>query len=237
MPRPSPKRSKKTTASRKATSAAAPASVRTRLDVDERRAQLVVLAVQAFSDRAYDEVSIDALSEAAHISKGLLYHYFPSKRDLYAAALKHTAEELLQATALVEALPPIERLHRGLETYLDFVARRGPAYVALMRGGIGSDPSIASILEATRRAFLSRVVAGIEEDFPDLGIGPVEEAKLAPVLHAGLRGWIGFVEAGSVDWVESHASSSASERAASRQALVMLFSTVLGEVLRLAPPR
>ena len=44
-----------------------------------------------FSERAYDEVSIDDLARAAGVSKGLLYHYFPTKRDLYVAALGEAA--------------------------------------------------------------------------------------------------------------------------------------------------
>ena len=40
---------------------------RERLDVDERRAQLVRLGVDLFASRAYDEVSIDELARAAGI--------------------------------------------------------------------------------------------------------------------------------------------------------------------------
>src|SRR4051812_45882941 len=71
---------------------------RARLDVDERRAQLLSLGLERFSERSYDEVSIDDLARAAGISKGLLYHYFPTKRDFYIAALAQAAEQLLAAT-------------------------------------------------------------------------------------------------------------------------------------------
>ena len=71
--------------------AVAPRKRRIRLDNDERRAQLLTLARQAFSDRSYDDVSIDDLAREAKISKGLLYHYFPTKRDLYVAGLHEIA--------------------------------------------------------------------------------------------------------------------------------------------------
>src|SRR5450432_4371562 len=82
---------------------------RLRLDNDARRAQLLLLARKAFSDRSYDDVSIDDLAREAKISKGLLYHYFPTKRDLYVAGLREIANEIVAAVACVPAdLAPID---------------------------------------------------------------------------------------------------------------------------------
>ena len=65
---------------------------RIRLDTDERKAQLLALGRQAFAERTYDDVSIDDIAKSAGISKGLLYHYFPTKRDLYIAGLREIAK-------------------------------------------------------------------------------------------------------------------------------------------------
>jgi AcrR family transcriptional regulator len=164
---------------------------RARLDVDERRAQLLELALAMFSERSYDEVSVDDLARAAGVSKGLLYHYFPTKRDLYVAALEQAASRLVEATTTDRSdtpEAPEERVRRGLSIYLEFVERHGKAYVALMRGGIGSDPEVGAILEETRRSFAARIL----EDVP-----PGLEG---PLLHIAVRGWIGFVETTSIDW-------------------------------------
>src|SRR5579871_6959824 len=96
----------------------APRKRAARLDVDERRAQLLSLGLAMFSERSYDEVSIDDLARAAGVSKGLLYHYFPTKRDLYVAALEEAARRLVDATTQDRAGTPEERLRRGLGTYL-----------------------------------------------------------------------------------------------------------------------
>ena len=166
-------------------------AVRARLEVDERRAQLLALGLSIFSERSYDEVSIDDIARAAGVSKGLLYHYFPTKRDFYVAALRAAAKDLLEQTlgAREADISIEERVRQGVTTYLDFVERRGGAYVALMRGGIGSDPEVAAVLEEVRLAFLGRIVA----DLP-----PGVEG---PLVRTALRGWIGFVEAASIDWV------------------------------------
>src|SRR5215469_2622841 len=86
---------------------------RSRLDVDERRRQLVSLGLELFSTRAYDAVSIDELAREAGISKGLLYHYFPTKRDFYVATVREAAQQLLSRTSTPEHLDPLERVRVG----------------------------------------------------------------------------------------------------------------------------
>ena len=130
---------------------------RVRLDNDARRAQLLALARKAFSDRSYDDVSIDDLAREAKISKGLLYHYFPTKRDLYVAGLGEIADALVQRVKSVpDDLPPIERVRASLDAYLDHVSQHSHAFVSLMRGGIGSDPEVAQVVEGVRAQLFER---------------------------------------------------------------------------------
>jgi len=82
-----------------------------RWEYEDGRAQLLALARKAFSDRSYDDVSIDDLAREAKISKGLLYHYFPTKRDLYVAGLREIADELVARCLAIPAnLAPIDRV-------------------------------------------------------------------------------------------------------------------------------
>lgn len=161
---------------------------RARLQVDERRAQLVALGLRLFSERSYDELSVDDIARAAGISKGLLYHYFPSKRDFYVETVRSAAQRLLDRTDLGDVAPP-EGLLRGLEAYLGFAEEHASAFVALMRSGVGHDAEVAAIVEATR----ARLVARIAER-----LVPTEPA---PTLRIALRGWLGFVEGASLDWL------------------------------------
>ncbi|MHB8879646.1 MAG: TetR/AcrR family transcriptional regulator, partial [Myxococcaceae bacterium] len=137
---------------------------------------------------------IDDLARAAGISKGLLYHYFPTKRDYYVASLAYAARRLVDDTLLLPEpdLPAAERLRRGLETYLDFVERHSTAFVALLRGGMGSDPKVTAILERTRATFVDRILEQV----------PAELAT--PLVRLALRGWVGFVEAVATEWVTRH---------------------------------
>jgi len=167
---------------------------RERLDTDERRARLIASGQAIFADHSYDEISIDGLAKAAGVSRGLFYHYFGTKRGFYVACLRASAKELVEQTiAAAEAAgdEPPNRLRAGLDAYLGFVAERGPAYAALFRGGIGSDPEVVSVIDDARNAFLDRLTADADAiDFGSL-----------PLVKLALRGWIGFVEVTSLDWV------------------------------------
>ncbi len=167
-----------------------PSGSRTRLDVQERRAQLLSLGLQLFADRSYDEISIDELAAAAGISKGLLYHYFSSKREFYIACVRMAAEELVNRTRMPPTLDPIEQLRQGLEAYLDFVQEHGAAYSALFRAGIGTDEEVASIIDDTRATILQRLVEGMGTNV------------VPPPIRNALRGWLGYVEAAILDWIE-----------------------------------
>src|SRR5947199_2999266 len=116
---------------------------RARLETEERRAQLLALGVEAFGKTAYDDVSIDDIAQAAGISKGLLYHYFPTKKAFYAATVREAAGALLALTNTPEDEPPLDRLRNGLDAYLDFVREHAAAYATLMKSGVGVDREIA----------------------------------------------------------------------------------------------
>ena len=193
---------------------------RIRLDNDQRRAQLLELARRAFSDRSYDEVSVDDLARVAGISKGLLYHYFPTKRDLYVAGLREIADELVDAvTRVADDLPPIDRMRASVDAYLDHIARHSRPFVSLMRGGIGSDPEVAAVVDSVRTPAVRAAAVGLAGGQP-----PAGDAR----LETAIRGWIGFVEAASIDWCANPRLS--------RLELRELLTGVLVEILRVAAP-
>jgi AcrR family transcriptional regulator len=193
---------------------------RVRLDNDQRRAQLLGLAKAAFSNRAYDDVSIDDIAREAKISKGLLYHYFPTKRDLYVAGLREIASELVQAvTSIAGDLAPIEQARAGLDAYLDHITRHVRAYVSLMRGGIGSDPEVAEVVESVRTQMFDTFLK--DQPFAPLLAGNAR-------FETAVRGWIGFVEGATIDWCVNPRLS--------RTELRELMVSILFEILKLVSP-
>jgi AcrR family transcriptional regulator len=169
-----------------------PKQARTRLALDQRRAQLVELGLREFGSRAYDDVSIDEIAKSAGISKGLLYHYFPTKRAFYVACVREAANDLLVRTETPEGPSPMARVAASIDAYLAYVRAHGRAYSTLMRSAVGVDAEIAAVVEHTREELLSRLTSG----------AAIALDSTPPLLQIALRGWIGLAEATSVAWVE-----------------------------------
>lgn len=190
-----------------------------RLDNDVRRAQILALGRKAFATRSYDEVSIDDLAAKAKLSKGLFYYYFGSKRDLYIAGLREAADELLAKLVHVPRdLAPRERAIVAVDAYLAHVASQSSGFLALMRGGIGSDPQISAVLDNVRAAIVAEFLSG----------GPVGAVvRGRPLGPIAIRGWIGMVEAVSIEWLANQEPS----RSAVRNLLVDMLFDLLTRVL------
>jgi len=192
---------------------------RTRLDVEARRAQLLELGISEFGARAYDDVSLDALAERAGVSKGLVLHYFGSKRDFYVAGLRESARRLLASTLAESVAEPLESLRRGLDQYLRYVKAHGAAYRALFQGGIGSDPEVAAVVEDTRQAFLRQILDRL---------GDTMARRPPPLVRTSLRGWVGAVESASLDWVAHDDLPAAEVRELLVELLVVTMTRIAG---------
>src|SRR5436190_1545038 len=111
---------------------------RVRLDLDARREQLMRIGLELFSTNSYDAVSIDEIAARAGISKGLLYHYFPSKREFYVAGVRAAAAQLREVVEPDRGLPPRERLRELLFT----------TFLVVVGAAVQADPSLELDLAA-----------------------------------------------------------------------------------------
>ncbi|MEU9387127.1 TetR/AcrR family transcriptional regulator [Streptomyces sp. NPDC048279] len=165
--------------------------VRRRLGVEERRQQLIGVALELFSRRSPDEVSIDEIASAAGISRPLVYHYFPGKLSLYEAALKRASEDLAGRFAEPREGPLGSRLLRVMRRFFDFVDEHGPGFAALMRGGpaVGSSATNA-LIDSVRQAAYEQILAHLD----------VTEAPAR--LELVIRSWISLAESTALIWLD-----------------------------------
>ncbi|MFJ8541874.1 TetR/AcrR family transcriptional regulator [Streptomyces sp. NPDC093586] len=174
--------------------------VRRRMGVEERRRQLIDVALELFSRRSPDEVSIDEIASAAGISRPLVYHYFPGKLSLYEAALQRASSDLAARFAEPREGPLGARLLRVTGRYLDFVDEHGPGFSALMRGGpavsaggpcsLSTAPAANALVDSVRQAAYVQLLSHLGVTEPS--------ARLDLVV----RSWISLAESTALIWLD-----------------------------------
>jgi AcrR family transcriptional regulator len=161
------------------------------MGVEERRQQLIGVALELFSHRSPDDVSIDEIAAAAGISRPLVYHYFPGKLSLYEAALRRAADDLAQRFEEPQDGPLGARLIRVMGRFFDFVDEHGPGFSALMRGGpaVGSSTTNA-LIDSVRQAAYVQILTHLRVTDPP------------PRLELVVRSWISLAESTALIWLD-----------------------------------
>ena len=162
----------------------------TRLQVDERREQLLELGAELFARHSFSELSMARIAREAGISKALLYHYFPSKQDFFLATLRKAADEIARRTQPDAGLPPAEALAGSLDAFLGWVEENEVPYRKLMESA-GSVPEVGELIAQVRDDTSARILAG-------LGVG----ADPPPKLRAAARAWLWFMDGAILDWLD-----------------------------------
>jgi AcrR family transcriptional regulator len=165
--------------------------MRTRLNTQQRREQLLAIGTELFAARPYDEVWIEEVAEIAQVSRGLLYHYFATKRDFFAAVVRTQAERILRITEPDPALPVTEQLSAGLDAYLDYVQSNPDGYRVIHRAAVSMDEGVRRICEDNLAAQRDRIVAVLG------GQGEGSE-----VTAVAVQGWLMFVVTVCLQWAE-----------------------------------
>ena len=172
--------------------AAGAGPARRRLAPAERTPQILAAALEEFAERGYAGASMAAVAARAGVTKGLIYHYFPGKADLFKAVVRSCVQPVFsEAERFIAAFEgPKAELLRGLIefAYARVAAeRRERVLFKLIIAEADRFPELAAFYNAevlSRALPLVRGVlrAGVEsgEFRPEVGDG----AGLAPVLMA-----------------------------------------------------
>lgn len=161
---------------------------------EDRREQLLSAGVELLRQRRHEEVSIEEIAEAAGVSRGLLYHYFPTKKAFIVAALEQGQAQLARQLEPDPELDPVPRLDASLDAFLDSVEEHAGAYTAIFKRG-GSDSEVAATISRGREQQLQMLLDAM---------GSLDDPKVevTPTLEAALQGWLFFCEGAVLRWLE-----------------------------------
>lgn len=161
-----------------------------RLHVDERRRQLLDAGAELFAQHSFEEISMREIAEGAGVSKPLLYHYFPSKIDLFKAAVSEKAEELQQLIEPSGEGQAIEQLSQILDSYLAWIEDNAETWSKLLRSA-ATLPEGRELVEGFRKRTMDLILAQLTEG-----------QKPRPALRIAVKGWLGYMDAAILDWTE-----------------------------------
>ncbi len=115
-----------------------------RLPKDERRAQLLQAALEAFTQSGYHAASMDEIAERGGVSKPVLYQHFPSKLDLYLAVLDTHIDSLVFAIqkSIASTKENSDRVANTVQAYFDFIDTEGEAFRLLFESDMNVEPQV-----------------------------------------------------------------------------------------------
>lgn len=127
-------------------------------DPDERRFEIVAAARELFREKGLRRTTYGDIAQKVGVTRGLLYHYFPTRDDLIDAALTEFTAEVVDAVAKWDASRRKGHVREALHTA-----------VALLRRLVQTDDPFAEDLvhpdnSRAYAIFLDRVVEAVTDE-------------------------------------------------------------------------
>lgn len=167
-----------------------PVASRRRLTPAQRRDELMDVGAKVFSECAYEDVLMEDVASRANASRALMYHYFPTKSEFFAAIWKRAHDRLLAEASIRDAASVRDGVADVLAAHLSFYQAHVPLVAIANRSSIASDPALRIPISDGMRALCERIL--------DAGGAT---GHLRDVASAALAGWVAFVREVIVEWL------------------------------------
>lgn len=176
----------------------ATAPKRRRLQAPVRRELILDAALRVFAEKGHG-ASMGDVAAAAGITRSVVYHYFPSKKDLLLEVLRGEMGALIThlVPVMTSADTPQARLHQTLDGLLTF-ADESPSSWKVLFGAYGSQSTEPAVDEALTEGYDAAIGLGIQvltADVEATGLEPdsvrirvLGEMFLATIV--GVASWI-----------------------------------------------
>lgn len=159
---------------------------------EARREQLLDLGARLFAAQPYEDVRIDEVAVQAGVSRGLLYHYFPTKRAYFVAILNREVAQMMDLTSTDGEASIADQLHNGIDAYLRYCKKRAHG-VRMINSGAGSaDPDIQEIVARDRNEREDQILDALSPGTP-----------AHPLARIAVRSWLEFMRTACLSWLDT----------------------------------
>jgi AcrR family transcriptional regulator len=144
-------------------------------------------AAALFTDHGYAGTSLDEVVAAARVTKGALYHHFPSKLALFEAVFLRVQESTTREVekAISASKDPWERAQIGLEKFLEVCQEPRYRRICIQEGPVALGHERWH--EAEKTASLGIVQRTVDDLLTDLGGGDNLNEAFGTVFYGAIR--------------------------------------------------
>jgi len=166
---------------------------RTRLDPDLRREQILDAAADVFRSDEYSAVSLDTVAAKAGVTRGLLHHYFGSKRGVYLAVVERAVRIPASARLVPEGTSGDLDAVLGVcvESWMRMIEAAGGLWSAAAGASGFAAGDVDALLTAARDELVDRMID--ELPFPD--------SLDAELLRSALRAYAALARVATDEWL------------------------------------
>jgi AcrR family transcriptional regulator len=135
------------------------APTRSRKSAEERREDILAIAVRQFAEGGYRGTSTEAIAREAGISQPYLFRLFRTKRELFLDCSDRACDHITDVFRRAARDAPVEeRLDRMGESYIaELLPERHEILVLMHAYAAGADPEIAAHVRARFGALVQEV--------------------------------------------------------------------------------
>lgn len=159
--------------------------------IAQPRQTILAAAARLFATQGFERTSLQDVARAVGLSKAAIYHYFPTKADIYDAIVSDLLEALSQRVAarLGQTDGHAEKLRLLMLEHADFFEEHYSAFVTLLHGvaGLGARPGQGQLAVRDR---YETMVRQLIEDGQAAGDFVVRDAALTSRAVLSLLNWL-----------------------------------------------
>lgn len=156
---------------------------------EERRAELVRLAIDVFGESGYSGGRIDEIARRAGIRRSSVLYHFADKPSLYAASIACVVRDITDRVLETQDGPD-ERLEAIADIWIDFVIDRPNAARLLLRQLIDAQPLPVHESEDLVRELLGSIQAAIDERMGPIGTKAIDASEFSLILSSTSLVWV-----------------------------------------------
>jgi len=152
----------------------------------------MTIACQLFARGGYADTSMNAIAEAAGVTKPVLYQHFGSKRELFLELLIDSRYRLAETfdAATSAATTARDQVHAGIAAYFGFMAQEEDRFALLFGAGSRHDPDFDREIQAIESVIADMVVELLGVSGRPLRVRETVAAALVGLVEGSSRQWL-----------------------------------------------